>query len=161
MDTFQKYLNWLTKVLRLVGAFALTAMMMVTCVDVILRGFGHPVIWALDMVGFLAVIVLASALPYTHMEGGHVGVDLLVLKMKPRNQAIIDSITSLVSLILFSLVTWQMFLYARELASKGEVSMTVQIPKDPFIYLVAVCFGLLSAVILSDVVRFIGKAVKE
>jgi TRAP-type C4-dicarboxylate transport system permease small subunit len=113
------------------------------------------------MVGFLAVIVLASALPYTHMEGGHVGVDLLVLKMKPRNQAIIDSITSLVSLILFSLVTWQMFLYARELASKGEVSMTVQIPKDPFIYLVAVCFGLLSAVILSDVVRFIGKAVKE
>ena len=161
MEIYQKCLNWLIKVMRLIGAFALTAMMMVTCVDVILRGCGHPVIWALDMVGFLAVIVLASALPYTHMEGGHVGVDLLVLKMKPLNQAIIDSITSLVSLILFSLVTWQMFLYARELASKGEVSMTVQIPKDPFIYLVAVCFGLLSAVILSDVVRFIGKAVKE
>jgi len=52
-----------------------------------------------------------------------------------------------------------MWLYAAELASKGEVSMTVQIPKSPFIYLVSVCFAALSLVIFADFVRHTGKAV--
>jgi TRAP-type transport system small permease protein len=159
MEVFEKVLNWVNKLLRLVGGIAVVAMMAVTCLDVAFRGFGYPVVWAVDMVGFLAVITLACALPITHAEGGHVGVDLLILKMKPRTQASVDAVTSFVSCILFGVVGWRMWLYAAELASKGEVSMTVQIPKSPFIYLVSVCFAALSLVIFADFVRHTGKAV--
>ncbi|MDQ1240086.1 MAG: hypothetical protein QG577_2272 [Thermodesulfobacteriota bacterium] len=161
MNFFSSSLNWFTKLLRLLGACALVAMMLVTCLDVVLRAFGHPVVWAVDMTQFFAVIVLACALPVTQVERGHVGVDLLVLKMTPRNQALMDSLTSFVSTVLFAVVSWQMWIYARELSTKGEVSMTVQIPKAPFIYLVSVCFALLSLVLLSDLVQNIRKAVKE
>jgi len=161
MNFFSSSLNWSTKLLRLLGACALVAMMLVTCLDVVLRAFGHPVVWAVDMTQFFAVIVLACALPVTQMERGHVGVDLFVLKMTPRNQALMDSLTSFVSMVLFAVVSWQMWIYARELSTKGEVSMTVQIPKAPFIYLVAVCFGLLCLVLFSDLVQNIRKAVKE
>lgn len=160
MDTILKGLNWVVKLLRLIGAIALVGMMMLTSCDVLLRGFGHPIFGAVDMVGLLAVVVLAAAMPYTHQAGGHVGVDLLVQKLGPRGQAIIDCITSLISFVLFALVSWQMWLYAGELSAKGEVTMTVQIAKHPFIYLVSICFGVLCLVIVSDIIRFIGKAVK-
>lgn len=161
MNLFSSSLNWFTKLLRLLGAFALVSMMLVTCADVIFRAFGHPVVWAVDMTQFFAVIVLACALPVTQVERGHVGVDLLVLRMTPRNQALMDSLTSFVSMVLFAIVSWQMWSYARELSLKGEVSMTVQIPKAPFIYLISVCFGLLCLVLLSDLFQNIRKAVKE
>jgi TRAP-type C4-dicarboxylate transport system permease small subunit len=160
MEIFLKGLDWLIKLLRLIGAMALVGMMMLTSVDVLMRGFGHPIFGAVDMVGLLAVVVLACAMPYTHVEGGHVGVDLLVMKMSPRSQAVVDTVTSLISLVLFALVTWQMWLYAGELSIKGEVTMTVQLVKHPFIYLVSVCFGVLCLAITADMVRNIGKVVK-
>lgn len=161
MDAFGKIVNWLVKLLRVIGGAAVAFMMFFTCADVILRAFGHPIFGSLDVIQFVTVVCLAAALACTHFERGHVGVDILVTKMSPRSQAVLDSITSLVSLIVFALVAWQMWVYAGELASKGEVSMTVQIPKHPFIYGVSVCFGLFCVAILYDFLRFIGKAVKE
>ncbi len=134
--------------------------MLVTCLEVISRGFGHPLFGAVDIIGFLAVMCLAFSMPYTHATQGHVGVDLLVQRMKPRSQAIIDSVSTLVGSALFIIVAWQMWLYAAELANKGEVSMTIMIPKSPFIYMVALSFGCLALAMLADLIRFIGKAVK-
>lgn len=161
METFVKGLNWVVKLLRLIGATALVSIMMLTSIDVVMRGFGHPIFGAVDIVGLLAVMVLACAMPYTHAEGGHVGVELLVQKLSPRGQAIVDTITSLASAVLFALVTWQMWQYAGELSTKGEVTMTIQIAKHPIIYLVSICFGVLCVVIMADVVRLIGKAVEQ
>ena len=161
METFLKGLNWLVKLLRLIGAAALVSIMMLTSVDVVMRGFGHPIFGAVDIVGLLAVMVLACAMPYTHAEGGHVGVELLVQKLSPRGQAIVDTITSSVSAVLFALVTWQMWQYAGELSTKGEVTMTIQIAKHPIIYLVSICFGVLCVVLIADVIRLIGKAVEQ
>jgi TRAP-type C4-dicarboxylate transport system permease small subunit len=160
MEAFEKTLNRLNKLLRLIGGVALVGMMGVTCLDVMFRAFGHPIIWAVDMVGFLALMSLACALPITHAEGGHVGVDLLTARMRPRTRAFCDTITSLVSCVLFAIVASRMWKYAAELSLKGEVSMTVQIPKSPFIYMVSACFAILTLVIFADFVRHAGKAVK-
>lgn len=161
MGTFEKVLDRLVKLLRLLGSLALVAIMLLTTADVVMRAFGSPILGAVDMVGLLAVVVLACAMPYTQMERGHVGVDILVQRMSERSQAILDAVTSTVSLILFALVAWQMWLYAGELAAKGEVSMTVQMRMHPYIYLVSVCFGVLCAVLLLHVAQFVGKAVKR
>ena len=161
METFETVLGWVVKLFRLVGSIALVTIMLVTTSDVIMRGFGHPILGAVDFVGLLAVVVLACAMPYTQAEKGHVGVDILVQRMRPTRQAALDAITSSVSFVLFALVAWQMWRYAGELAAKGEVSMTVQMRMDPYIYLVAVCFGVLCAVLLSDIIHFVAKAVKR
>jgi TRAP-type C4-dicarboxylate transport system permease small subunit len=160
MEVIRIIFDWLVKLVRLVGGVAIAFTMLFTVADVILRSFGHPIFGSFDISQFIIVIALAASLMYTHVERGHVGVDLLVQRMSPRGQAIVDSITSLASLILFALVTWQMWLYAGELASKGEVSLTILIPKAPFIYAVSVCFGLFCLAILDDLIRFVGKAVK-
>jgi TRAP-type C4-dicarboxylate transport system permease small subunit len=160
MYGFAKTTDYLVRILRIIGGACLAGMMMITCTDVLMRAFGHPIFGSIDVVKFLAVLVLACAMPYTHKEGGHVGVNLLVQHLGARAQSLVDSITSLVALILFGIVSWQMWLYARELALKGEVSMTIQIPVYPFIYAVSICFAIFGLTILVDLINHLGKAVR-
>jgi TRAP-type transport system small permease protein len=158
MYGFVKVTDYLVRVLRIIGGACLAGMMLITCTDVVLRAFGHPIFGSIDVVKFLAVLVLACAMPITHREGGHIGVDLLVQKFSPRTQSVVDSITSLVALVLFAVVSWEMWLYARELAIKGEVSMTIEIPVYPFIYCVSICFGIFCLTILVDLINHVRKA---
>lgn len=160
METFEKVIDYLVRILRIIGGICLVAMMALTCVDVVLRAFGHPIFGSMDIVQFLAVGVLAAAMPYTQVQRGHVGVSLLVDRMSERGRAVVDLITHLVSLAVFGIVSWEMCLYASELWDKGEVSMTIQVPKHPFLYLVAVCFGMLCLVLLVDAINFWRRAVK-
>jgi TRAP-type C4-dicarboxylate transport system permease small subunit len=90
-----------------------------------------------------------------------VGVDLVVRRLSPRSQALIDAATNLVSAILFALVSWQMFLYGAALAKSGEVSMSLEFPTYILVYLVAVAFGVLSLVIASDFLRHLRKVVQS
>lgn len=137
-------------VIKRIGAVALTGMMIMTCFDVITRYFGVPIFGAVEIVSFLATIVLACAMPQTQLEKGHVGVDLLVRYFKARTQNIIDSITSLVSAVLFGLLSWQMFLYAASLKATGEVSMSLEFPKHYIVDLVAVAFAVLALVMVYE-----------
>jgi len=127
--------------LKMIGAIALTCMMLLTVVDVIGRFFKHPIFGSVELVGFLATIVVASALPYTHKVDGHVGVEILVRLLSKKAQICIDIFTRTLSLVLFSLITWQMFLYAEDIQKTGEVSMNLEFPIYYIVYLLA--FGLL------------------
>jgi TRAP-type C4-dicarboxylate transport system permease small subunit len=134
-------LNKFTDVLKLIGAIALTAMMMLTVVDVIGRYFKSPIFGSVELVGFLATIVVAAALPYTYKMDGHVGVEILVRLLSEKAQAWIDILTRSLTLVLFALITWQMFLYGEDIYKTGEVSMNLEFPIYYIVYLLA--FGLL------------------
>ena len=127
--------------LKLIGGVALTSMMLLTVVDVIGRFFKHPIFGSVELIGFLATIIVAAALPYTYKVDGHVGVEIVVRLLSKRAQICIDIFTRSVSLILFSLITWQMFLYARDIHETGEVSMNLEFPIYYIVYLLA--FGML------------------
>ena len=134
-------LNRFSGVLKMIGAIALTGMMLLTVVDVIGRFFKYPIFGSVELVGFLATIVVAAALPYTYKVEGHVGVEILVRLLSKKAQIWIDIFTRSLSLVLFSLITWQMFLYAMDIQKTGEVSMNLEFPIYYIIYLLS--FGML------------------
>ncbi|MCF8114441.1 MAG: TRAP transporter small permease [Desulfotignum sp.] len=134
-------LNKFSDFLKMIGAIALTIMMMLTVVDVIGRFFKSPIFGSVELVGFLATIVVASALPYTYKVDGHVGVEILVRLLPDKAQTWIDIFTRTLTLVLFALITWQMFLYAEDIYKTGEVSMNLEFPIYYIVYLLA--FGLL------------------
>ncbi|MCF8092880.1 MAG: TRAP transporter small permease [Desulfotignum sp.] len=134
-------LNKFSDFLKVIGAIALTIMMMLTVVDVIGRFFKSPIFGSVELVGFLATIVVASALPYTYKVDGHVGVEILVRLLPDKAQTWIDIFTRTLTLVLFALITWQMFLYAEDIYKTGEVSMNLEFPIYYIVYLLA--FGLL------------------
>ena len=138
--------------LKMIGAVALTSMMLLTVVDVIGRFFKHPIFGSVELVGFLATIVVAAALPYTHKVDGHVGVEILVRLLPKKAQIRFDIFTRGLSLILFSLITWQMFLYANDIHETGEVSMNLEFPIYYIVYLLAFGMLIFSVTILETIV---------
>ncbi|WP_299980277.1 TRAP transporter small permease [Desulfobacula sp.] len=160
MNNLSKTLDKFSDLLKIIGVSALTAMMLLTVVDVIGRFFKHPIFGSVELVGFLATLVVAAALPYTYKVEGHVGVEILVRLLSKKTQLIIDLFTRTLSLFLFCLVTWQMFLYANDIRETGEVSMNLEFPIYYIIYLLA--FGLLvfSVTIIETILKDI-KQLKE
>jgi TRAP-type C4-dicarboxylate transport system permease small subunit len=150
LQKWQLFVDWLVGTLKRLGAAALAGMMLLTCLDVILRKMGSPIFGAVEIVSLLATVVLACAMPQTHLERGHVGVDLVMRKLTDRTQDITDAFTALAATILFGLVSWQMFVYAAVQKRSGEVSMSLELPTYAFVYLVAIAFSVLTLVIATD-----------
>ena len=157
MKTIWKALLFLSDALRLIGLGCLVGMMLLTCVDVIGRKFGHPIFGSVELVGFMATMAVAFALPYTHQVKAHIGVEVLVQLLSQKTQAVIELCTHLVSLALFGIVTWQMTLYAATIQASGTVSMSLELPEHVIIYIVSGCFLIFSLVIIRDIITNIHK----
>jgi len=152
-----KILEWVSNKLRTVGAVCVVGMMVLTCADVIGRFFRHPILGAVEIVGFMATMAVAMALPYTDRVKGHVGVEILVRVFSAKTQIVIDLCTRILSLALFGLVTWRMVLYARTMQKSGEVSISLELPEYVIIYVTAFCCLIFSLSILQDVMKIIRK----
>jgi TRAP-type C4-dicarboxylate transport system permease small subunit len=94
---------------------------------------------------------------HTLAEKGHVAVSLIVQLFPKRLQGIIESMISILGIILFGLIAWQSFLYGLDCQRSGEVSLTLELPFYPIIYGVALGSGVVCLVLLADLVEAIGK----
>ena len=147
--------QWVTKVADVfnwVAAAAVAGMMLLTCMDIILRLFRHPIPGTYEMVGFLGAVFAAFSLGYTSVNRGHIAVDFLVQKLPPRGQSLVDGVNALVCAVFFGFLAWQSGVYAGDLKHHGEVSMTLQMPVYPFVYGIAAGCFLLTLVLA---VRFL------
>jgi len=157
MNFFWKIVQWILDIMKIIGAACLVGMMLLTCVDVVGRAFGHPIFGSVEIVGYMAILSVVMAMPYTHQVQGHIGVEIIVRLFSEKTQIIIDICTSIISLILFSIVTWRMTVYANTMKKSGEVSMNLEFPEHLVIYVTAFCLLTFTLVILRDILNNIRK----
>ena len=142
--------KWLSGILKKAGGVCLIGMMLLTCVDVMGSFFGHPLLGSEELTGMMAFLLLAFALPSTELEKGHVGVDLLHMRLSPRIRNVNDCGVALLSSVLFCLVAWQCWVYASEMGESGQVSATLQFPTFYLIYGVSFACAILALVIFIE-----------
>ena len=157
MNFFWKIIQWLLDKMKIIGAACLVGMMLLTCVDVVGRALGQPIFGSVEIVGFMAILSVVMAMPYTHQVQGHIGVEIIVRLFSEKTQTIIDICTGIVSLILFAIVTWRMTVYANTMKESGEVSMNLELPEHLVIYVTAFCLLTFTLVILRDILNNIRK----
>jgi len=129
------------------------AMMSVTCLDTVLRLFGHPPIGASDIVRLLSVITISCAFPYTTAVKGHVAIEFFFHKMNRAGRMIVDTGTRIISLTLFGLLSWRCVEYGKALKRTGEVTMTLQIPMFGVMYVIAFSCVVVALVILEHLLK--------
>ena len=134
MMAFGKGVHRLSSILNFVSGFCLVGMTGLTCADVVLRLFRHPILGSYEIVGFLGATVAGFAMAYTTMKGGHVAVAVLVMQLSHRAQKAIFIITHLLAITLFSLLTWECIGYGNDLRTSGEVSLTLELSFFPVLY---------------------------
>ena len=153
MDLFWKIIQWVLDKMKIIGACCLVGMMLLTCVDVVGRAFGHPIFGSVEIVGFMAILSMVMAMPYTHQVQGHIGVEIVVRLLPEKTQTLIDICTGILSLILFAVVTWRMTVYANTMKESGEVSMNLELPEHFVIYVTAFCLLVFTLIILRDIIN--------
>ncbi|MBP8625131.1 MAG: TRAP transporter small permease [Syntrophorhabdaceae bacterium] len=146
----------LSKLMNVIACIALTFIMLLTVADVVLRLFGHPIIGTFEMVGMGGAVAMGFGIPLTSWMRGHIFVDFFVLKMPKAGQNIINTITRLMSIVLFFLVGYNLMIYATDLYRSGEVSLTIKLPFYPIAYGMGICCFVECLVLICDIIKIIG-----
>jgi len=158
----ERFVFPLNGVTHKVGLAILLLMMFLTVGDVVGRYFFNaPISGTFELTNFMLALVVFFSIGYTQLRRGHISIDVVVSRFSPRAQAVIDSITYLFSLGLFSLVTWQSAVYASRLFEGHNVSGVLSLPVYPFVITVAFGSLLFCLVLLVDLLSSLAKVVKH
>ncbi len=135
------------------GGVALAALTLLATANVGLRIVRAPVSGTYEIVSFLGAIVTAGALGYTQKRKDHIVVDILSEKFPAPVKRVLDGASHAVTLVLFSIVSWQTFSYGRRLMQTGELSETLKVAYYPFVFLVSLGFAVLALTLLLDLLE--------
>ncbi|MBW2630380.1 MAG: TRAP transporter small permease [Deltaproteobacteria bacterium] len=143
LDNFSSAFNWL-------AAGAIMVMMLLTCADVMLRLFRHPIPGTYEVVGLMGTVGVSFALAYTTAKKGHIMVEFLTNRMPKNVQFIVAAAGEFFSALLFGIIAWQSALYALDLKRTGEVSLTIEMPIYPFVFSITIGCFLVFLILATD-----------
>ena len=154
-----KLIRFLSKMFAYVATGVLGLMMLLTVVDVFLRYFfNSPITGTTEVTEFMMVIVVFPALAWCAVTRRHVQVDLLVSHLPLKAQKIIDSITLLLTLGVFVIITWQSFLESMDVQTTTSL---LNLPHAPFYWILTAGFALFCLSIVSLLIENFVKEVKK
>ena len=136
-----------------IAGVSLVCLMLLTCADVLLRFFRHPIPGTYELVGFAAALAIGFALPYTSWLRGHVYVDSLVGWLPKAVRVVFHVATRLLAAGLFALLGWNLVRFGLDLRASGEVSPTLELKYYPVVLGVALASFVEVAVLLCDLVK--------
>ena len=157
MEKLKKIDAFLNRLMMIIAALAIVALMLLTTANVVLRIVHVPYSGTYELAGFLGAVVVAFALGYTQKRKDHIMVDIVTRKFPPGIVRIIDSIAYLVCAIFFGIVTVQVFAWGMIIYHTGEVSETLKIIYYPFVWCVALGFAVLTFTLLIDFIFAVTK----
>ena len=158
----ERVTNPVSRIADGLGRVVLALMVLLITLDVVLRYFfNRPIKGSYELVEFMMVVLVYLGLAYTQTAKGHISISLLTSKLSPANNAVIGSITNVLSLGIFSLITWRCILQAEVARTKGAISDVLFIPNFPFMWLDVFGSSLLCLVFLLDFIRSLNAVIKD
>jgi len=142
LELYHQVLRALVRGLAYVAGASLMVMVLVTSAEVVLRIFRLSFTGAYDILKIAAAVTIAAALPYTTAIKGHVAIEYFFHKLGRRGRIVVDALMRLMAMALFSLLAWGCVDYGNSLRTRGEVSMTLQLPIYWLPYTLAVSCAL-------------------
>ncbi|CCO24095.1 TRAP transporter small permease [Maridesulfovibrio hydrothermalis] len=144
-------INGLEELLKKIAAACLIGMALLTGADIVSRGvFNTPIFGVEEIVAILAVMTTGLALGYAQSQKANIGVEFIYSKLSLQARCIVKGFTTLTSAILFSVVTWRLYLYGCTMREAEEVSMTLELPTDLIIFALAFGFGCFTLTLLKE-----------
>ena len=143
----------LVRAFAAVSAAALGAMALLVCADVAMRMAGRAFTGAHDLVGILAVLAVAGALPLTTAMKGHVAIEFFFDKLGPRARLAVDSLMRAVMILALAAATHGFIARAENMRRYNEVSITLQIPLFWLFWVLAASCVLTALVVLFHLVK--------
>lgn len=159
--SLERLINLLAELTNTIGGGILLLMVFFTTADVVLRyAFNRPITGSIEFTEFMMAIVAGLAVAYTAAHKGHISVELVVERFSPRAQAVINSITCLLTLGAFAVISWQSIVIAENFRLAHHVSAVWRIPIYPFMYVVAFGAAIVCLVLFVNLIDYLTQVIK-
>lgn len=153
MKSWEFGIRFLAENLNKLGGVCLLGVTLLTCSDIILRGFGRPIPGTYELVGVLSALVAALALADSVLRRIHVAVEFLAARLGKTANYILCLTTTMCSTALFGLIAWQCFVLGQKFRNVGEVSPTMEFPYFIVLYVLSIAAGAVFLVLLTDAIN--------
>ena len=162
LNRIEKSLYRTTETGKLIGNVLLLGIVLLIVVDIVLRYvFNRPLAFSVEVIEFALGILVFLGIVICTAYRALVKIDALLTRFSTRAQATINSFFYFIATVIFGLMSWQAVLYALESQDMGLVSMMLQLPYHPFIYIMAF-FSLFACLLtLSQFIHFVIEATRK
>jgi TRAP-type C4-dicarboxylate transport system permease small subunit len=156
VETLEKVIWKTSTILNTIGIALLFVMMVLGAIDVLARYFlGKSIVGTLELSSVMQGMMIFLGWGYTHAVKGNVNVDFVLNSLPPRARGISNLVTSLLSLIFFSLMAWQGIVIAKLHYESGRLLFVINLPMAPFQLFVSVGAIMVSFVIVVDMIHYV------
>ena len=138
------------KVVGVMAAIFLFALMMVTFIDVIGRNvLDRPLIGASEITEVLLVCVVFLTLPSVAFRQAHIVVDLADAISGPTLRFIQKLLSALLGAAFFGGMCWRLWILGDKVAGYADTTPSLGIPLAPFIYGMSILSGITGLICLT------------
>jgi len=121
----------ITGLLALLGASLLTFIMFAVCWEVVSRYFlGHGIIWVIEFSEYTLLYITFLGTAWLLKRDGHVKMDIVLNRLNPKTQLLINSITSILGAFLCLVIAWAGADVALDHLQRGLHQPTLISPPD-------------------------------
>jgi len=150
------------KVTSIVGMSCIFLMSALIFADVFLRYvIHHAITGSVDMIQMILVIGVFMGIAQAQHLHAHVNADLVLTQLKTKPRLILTTLTNLLSIGIFALLTWRTCLFAIQSLNHHKVTQTLSLPWWPFAFLVFLGCAALLIVLLRDLLNNIQEGLKD
>ena len=136
ISIFKRLDAWTLQGARLFAILGLAGVLTLSfaiVIDVLARWLlNAPIAGVRDLSSLFAAIAIAASFPACVAECQHITIRFLGRLMGPKYEALFETFGHLIALAVFSMMAWQLWLYADGLAAEGEVTMILGWPLSPW-----------------------------
>lgn len=150
MSMWRKLIHGAAYGLAFGGMLLLIPMMLLTTGDVIGRAvWSRPIPGTVELSSYMLAVFVLAGVAFTQKVKAHVNVTMLLDRMPARTSTVINICTTILSLLIIAVLTWQGYVVGME---ETSVSDQLRIPQWPFRLLVFLGAALLWLELLLDLV---------
>ena len=161
MDKFERIVFLTAKMCDRIAQFALVVMMAIFFGNIFGRFFKCPIVGSMDIVSMAGGILVSFSIAYCAVQKGHVALTLVVDRLPQWVQIIIESITGIISTILFMVLAVYCGVWGTQVWQSHKLLGVIRLPVFPFIYVLGFGSFLLAFVLLVDLCKLIRKGIRK
>jgi len=142
-------LNYLIEVVNWIAYISISAVVLITSVDVAGRYFFNmPIMGGTELLELTMAVFGGFAILYTSTRRGHIAVDLFYVLFPRRLQVAIHGFGHLLGSGVWGIIAYKSFVLGKDSLMTGFSSAILNIPVGPFELVLATALGLYSLVLL-------------
>ena len=149
LDKVEDKIKKLARIFNDIAGWALVAAMVLVVANIILRSvFKSPILGTYEYTGFLTALTVGFGISFCLVMDAHISIDFITQKFPQKVQKVLGTVTNSVMLIMMGALTFNIIKYALKLAKSNSVSTTTQFPFYIVVFIVGICFLMMSLVLL-------------